>query len=202
MRIWSFPASFTLHVLLLLGFSWFLASKKHVAPLDEGMPVEIWTPEYFDVVQSESEPPSSSTPHAAVPVEAEPGSSEMKRAETIRSGEVLSHPHSRKMAAALASMEEETRWEQLCGIEAMAQIASIGSFQPDRVVAYAMADVTVGKGEILAEGAAFQSKERWYRLKFLCRLSPNRQAVETFDFSIGDAIPRRLWETHNLPPRY
>lgn len=211
MRTWSLPVSLSLHALLLLGFGWFLTSKRPAPPLAEGMPVEIWTPEQLLGSRDEGErqPPSAGpgvaarTDEATGPVEARSSDQAMTRAETMRSGEVLSHPLSRGMAAALDSMDEETRWEQLCAIEAMAQIAaSFRDYQPDRVVAYAMADVKVAKGEIVAEGAAFRSRGRWYHLQFLCRLNPDRQAVEAFEFSVGDAIPRRLWDAHNLPPRY
>ena len=212
LKTWGLPVALALHLLLLLGLDRLPSSRKAVAPLDEGMPIEILTEESPGTLQSERAPPAAPPGAGAAamgdpaiaPDQGKSGLPGMTRATTIRSAEVLSHPLSRKMVAALASMEEETRWEQLCGIEAMAQIAAApnGAFQPDRVVAYAMADVKASGGEILAEGAAFRSRGRWYRLKFQCRLKPDRLTVETFEFSVGKAIPRRLWEAHNLPPRY
>lgn len=101
----------------------------------------------------------------------------------------------------LPHLEEETRLEQLCGIEAMAQIALWdGHFQPDRVVAYAMADVKVADGTIVAEGAAFRSKQHWYGLRFRCEIGPDHQSVQAFEFAIGRSIPKTAWERHGLPP--
>ncbi|MBJ6125134.1 DUF930 domain-containing protein [Microvirga splendida] len=100
----------------------------------------------------------------------------------------------------LPLFEEETRLEQLCNLEAMAQIAaSLRQHHPDRVVAYAKAEVRIDGSRLLAEGAAFRSHRRWYGLTFRCGLSPGRQAVQDFEFTVGKAIPKRLWERYNLP---
>lgn len=100
----------------------------------------------------------------------------------------------------LPLFEEETRLEQLCNLEAMAQIALLlQSFQPDRVVAYAKADVKIVDNKLVAEGAAFRSNRQWYGLTFTCGLSADHQAVQSFEFSVGKAIPKRFWEKYNLP---
>ncbi len=100
----------------------------------------------------------------------------------------------------LPLLEEETRMEQLCGLEAMAQIAaSLKQFHPDRVVAYARSEVTISNDTVTAEGAAFRSHRRWYGLTFTCDLTDDRQAVRSFAFSVGKAIPKRRWEQYNLP---
>ncbi|MCB8821507.1 DUF930 domain-containing protein [Microvirga rosea] len=104
------------------------------------------------------------------------------------------------MQSALASFDAETRIEQHCGIEAMAQIAALTLFQPDRVVAYAMADVARVGNTLTAQGAAFRSGRRWYKLAFICELTHDHRAIQAFEFTIGDPIPRRLWEAHSLPP--
>jgi hypothetical protein len=122
------------------------------------------------------------------------------RASRILSGETLAHPLSRKMWEMLPLFEEETRLEQLCGLEAMAQIAaSLKQFHSDRIVAYAKADVRIENTIIAAEGAAFRSHQRWYGLTFRCGLTGDRQAVQDFEFSVGNAIPKGLWDRYNLP---
>jgi hypothetical protein len=89
----------------------------------------------------------------------------------------------------------------LCGIEAMAQIAEWDKqFQPDRVVAYAMADLKVSGGTIIADGAAFRSRQRWYKLKFRCDIVPGRDEVRAFEFAVGEPVPRIAWERYGLPP--
>lgn len=100
----------------------------------------------------------------------------------------------------LPMLELETRLEQICNIEAMAQIAAaLKPFEPDRIVAYAMADTKRAGNTIVAQGAAFRSGENWYNLSYECRLDIVHQAVKGFELTVGTAIPRELWESHNLP---
>lgn len=104
------------------------------------------------------------------------------------------------MRAALEQMEEGTRLEQLCDIEAMAQIAAhLQAFKPDRIVAYARAGVRLSDNTLVAEGAAFRSGRKWHDLTFKCEFSADRQNVQTFEFAVGRAIPKRDWERYNLP---
>jgi len=113
--------------------------------------------------------------------------------------EVLVHPGSRQAQRKLQLLEGETRVEQLCGLEAMAQIAaSQPQFRTDRTIAYAMAEVKFVKGAIVADGAAFRSEERWYRLKFRCRISTDGRSIQSFEFLVGSAIPKSEWERHGL----
>lgn len=205
-------ASVLLHALLVLAF---LAPFRLRVPVEreEGVPVEIWSPKEVEALTPPTppipEPPASSPDaEAAAPApepkpEPKPQERGKIRASKILSGGVLDHPLSRGMRQALAQFDEETRIEQLCGIEAMAQIrATFPTFQPDRVVAYAMADVRLLKGTLVAGGAAFRSERQWYRMSFTCALTADTQTIKTFEFAIGDAIPQRLWEKHNLPAVY
>jgi Domain of Unknown Function (DUF930) len=127
----------------------------------------------------------------------------MRHADRILSGRVLSDPRSREARAMLPQMEQETRLEQLCDLEAVAQIAgSIKEYRPDRVVAYAMADTKRQGRTILAEGAAFRSKKLWFKLTFRCQVTPDRQRVEAFDYAVGTPIPKSSWEEYGLPAVY
>jgi predicted house-cleaning noncanonical NTP pyrophosphatase (MazG superfamily) len=180
-----------LHALLLLTFSFPLITRRIPPPLQESVPVEIWTPEQLRELTNPAIPGSDGQ-HPP-----QPGTI---RATRILSGDALAHPLSRKMREMLPLFEEDTRLEQLCDLEAMAQIAaSLKHFQPDRVVAYAKADVRIENNMLVAEGAAFRSHRRWYGLTFRCGLSEDRQAVQSFEFSVSRAVPRRLWERYNLP---
>lgn len=180
-----------IHALLLLAFTVPPISKRQPLSLQESLPVEIWTPEQVQALTHSSRPemshPSSPQPN---PI----------RATRILSGETLAHPLSRKMREMLPLFEEETRLEQLCDIEAMAQIAaSLKQFQPDRIVAYAKADVRIIDNTLVAEGAAFRSNRRWYGLTFTCGLSADRQSVQSFEFLVGEEISKRMWDKYNLP---
>lgn len=116
------------------------------------------------------------------------------------SAATLEHPQSRAMRTALGRMEKETRLEQLCDIEAMAQIAAhLQAFKPDRIVAYAKGDVTFASNILIANGAAFRSGQKWHELAFTCELSKDQESVQAFEFTVGRAIPKRDWERYSLP---
>ena len=187
-RMYGIIISSAIHALLLLIFA--LPFDPPPPPLHEGLAVEVWTPEQ---VQALSNPAGIGNQDPA-----RPGTT--IRAARILSEDALAHPLSRKMREMLPLFEEETRLEQLCNLEAMAQIAaSLKQFNPDRVVAYAKADVRIDNNRLVAEGAAFRSRQRWYGLTFNCGLSPDRHAVQDFEFRVSKAIPKRLWEQYNLP---
>ncbi|QND54289.1 DUF930 domain-containing protein [Phyllobacterium sp. 628] len=125
----------------------------------------------------------------------------MQKATTMLSAGVLADPRSKQTREALPTLEIATRLEQICNLEAMAQVAKWDSnYKPDRVVAYAMADTKVKSGIISADGAAMRSEGNWYNLVFRCGISPQTQKVESFEFSVGSLIPRDQWSEHNLTP--
>jgi hypothetical protein len=77
-------------------------------------------------------------PVLPVPPPAEPPA--MITARTLHSESVLANPRSRGTRVALKTLEAGERIEQLCNLEAMSQIhAWKAEFEPDRVVAFAMA---------------------------------------------------------------
>lgn len=142
--------------------------------------------------QSPPQPRPDTPPVVAAPV--------MIRARRTLSGKVLAEPRSRQAREALTQLDPSERIEQLCNLEAMSQIqAWKAEFQPDRVVAYAMADTRFSAGMLQADGAAFRSKQQWYRLRFRCETTPDRGKVAGFEFLVGDAVPRSEWSAHNLP---
>jgi hypothetical protein len=187
-RTYGVIVSSAAHAVLLLIFV--LPFDPPHPSLQESLAVEVWTPDQVEALTNPAETGDRDP--------ARPGT--VIRATRILSGEALAHPLSRKMREMLPLFEEETRLEQLCNLEAMAQIAaSLKQFHPDRVVAYARADVRIDNNTLVAEGAAFRSHRRWYDLTFTCGLSPDRQAVQDFEFRVSKAIPKRVWEQYNLP---
>jgi hypothetical protein len=126
----------------------------------------------------------------------------MITARTLHSESVLANPRSRGAREALKTLEASERIEQLCNLEAMSQIhAWKADFEPDRVVAFAMAGTKLTKSTLEAEGAAFRSRKHWYGLRFRCEMAANGK-VAGFQFRVGDAIPRSEWTAHDLPPEH
>jgi hypothetical protein len=226
--------SLTLHAIILSALLYASAEPPAEDRQDEGLPVEIWTPQDLEAltrrpdsspvpVRAPSPPPADADQPAAASIPTAPPSTvpqaapsmpdvsapaperpspALRHAEKILSTRVLSDPRSREARALLPSLEENTRLEQICDIEAMAQIAAGKEYRPDRVVAYATADTKRQGRMILADGAAFRSNGLWYKLAFHCRVASGRAAVESFDLAVGRAIPKGLWEEFGLPAVY
>lgn len=145
-------------------------------------------------------PPPERPVAPPIPPPAEP--SAMITARTLHSEAVLANPRSRGAREALKTLEASERIEQLCNLEAMSQIhAWKAQFEPDRVVAFAMAGTKLTKSTLEAEGAAFRSRKQWYGLRFRCEMAANGK-VAGFQFHVGEAIPRSEWAAHDLPPEH
>lgn len=98
-------------------------------------------------------------------------------------------------------LDPQTRLEQRCDTEAMWKInADKTSFKPDKVIAYTFADPVVENDRLQAPGAVFRSKGEWYKLKYNCSTGPDHIEVLSFNYKIGDLIPRGEWDAHYLYP--
>ncbi len=129
-----------------------------------------------------------------------PESPAMVKPTRMLSEKVLTDPRSWKPKKLLSRLMVDERVIQHCSVEAMAQVGAWKTaYQPDFLVAYAMADTKFSGNSLLADGAAFHSKQFWYNIRLKCDLAPNHKKVAAFEFLVGDAIPRRKWESHNLP---
>lgn len=130
----------------------------------------------------------------------EPGRTEgMQTATQTYSKAIIADPTNR-VARALRMMTVDERLVQLCNIEAMEQIsvADIG-LEPQTVVAYAMADLQLGRLTLYAPGGAFFAGGGWYNIRFRCVAQPDYRGVRSFAFEVGEAIPRQDWSSHGLP---
>lgn len=123
----------------------------------------------------------------------------MIRATSLYAARMLAGPRSRQAREALAQLSGPDRMEQLCDAEAMEQIARWKQeFQPDRLIAYAMDDTRIDGAIVIADSAAFRSKGRWYHVKFRCSLTVDLKTVASFEFQVGEPIPREQWAAHYL----
>ena len=124
----------------------------------------------------------------------------MVQAKELLSAKVLADPRSKEALVALRQLGTDDRIIQLCNVEAMEQVHIWKSdFQPDFVVAYALADTKLSGLTLQADGAALRSKRHWYDIKFRCEVTPDLEKVVAFEFSLGAEIPKSEWETHSLP---
>lgn len=131
------------------------------------------------------------------PPAAAAGATGMVHPQHMLSGGVLADARSAKARRQLRTFAPDERIIQLCNLEAMEQVqAWKADFRPETVVAYAMRDLKMAGGSIVADGAAFYSKHNWYGLRFSCDVQADK--VVSFAFSVVGAIPHSEWDTHNL----
>jgi hypothetical protein len=98
----------------------------------------------------------------------------------------------------LRSLAPEARLEQICDYTAMQRIRAAGKFRPDRAVGYAISEAKVTGNTLVAEGAAFRSKKKWYRLSYTCTTTPDRMKVLKFEHEVGAEIPQERWSAYGL----
>ncbi len=160
----------------------------------ESLSVELLSEEEIDALtkprlsREEPAPPSPAPPPpspAPKPVPAAEPPLALAHAKRLFSDTALN----RSERESLATLAIGARFEQLCDVEAMEQIARGQlQFKPQRAVAYATADAKVTGNVMIAEGAAFLSEGNWYRLSFRCETTPDRSKVVSFDFATGGPI--------------
>lgn len=124
----------------------------------------------------------------------------MIEARKILSDLALAGPRNRQARKMLPLLGRDERMEQLCNIEAMAQLRAWNhDLEPDLTIAYARAETRVGDAGITADGAAFRSRKQWFALKYRCDLTADLARVSAFAFQAGATILRKDWERFNLP---
>lgn len=173
---------------IMLAFSFFGAPLRPPAPV-ESMSVEVLSSGQFAALRA---PRPLSVPLPPVPLSPAPRPPTVEpltdapliHATTIFSDAALTGESRR----ALATVAYDARFEQICGVEAMEQIAKGASFRPERVVAYALSDTKTEGNVMVAGGAAFWSDGAWYRLSFRCETSSDRLKVKAFDFATGARV--------------
>jgi hypothetical protein len=107
---------------------------------------------------------------------------------------------SSKTDSGLAKLAPSDRFQQACDIELMERLRRAGEpyNKPDSVIAYALGDPAISGDVLKGDGGAFRSGGVWYRYSFTCAATADRMKVTSFDFRIGDAVPRDEWDAHGL----
>jgi Domain of Unknown Function (DUF930) len=185
-----FAVSAGLHGLLLLALAYLLPQPILVQPPPvESISVELLTEEEVAALtptkpEAPAEPPLPAiVPPLPLPPKEPP--LVLAHAGRLYSDTALNRSARRD----LGTLSVDARFEQLCDVEAMEQIAhGREEFHPERAVAYAAEDAKVTGNVMIAEGAAFLSKGHWYRLSFRCETTPDHSKVVSFDFATGGIV--------------
>ena len=206
-RAASVVVSAALHGLVFLALLSRVAPSADAPAPERIVQLETLTSQQFDAILHPAPPlakaeipaPPSGTPSGLRASTPTPVSRPWRRATQMLSASELANPKNRSVAPKLSRVEPNTAREQICDFEAILQIGRIETdFTPDSVVAYAMQETRTSQDLIVADGAAFRSRGRWYNLKFKCRISARQQRVLAFEFVVGDAVPRAEWSEHAL----
>lgn len=162
-------------------------------PLSEATP-SVPTPAPMPPATAPRTPPST----APAPARTAPANGPF-RATTFYAARLLAEPESAELRRGMRTLSSSERAVQLCDIEAMQQIRRVRpDYDPDMVVAYAMADMAMQDGTLLAQGGAFRSRREWYEISFRCTPTHDLGHVQAFEFTLGAAIPHEQWEAHYL----
>jgi len=110
----------------------------------------------------------------------------------------LGHAANNRFERSLRALAPSARLEQICDYTAMLQIRAAGEHRPDRAVGYAISAGKVTGETLVADGAAFRSRKKWYRLSYTCKTTPDRMKVLSFDYKVGPEIPEAKWSEYGL----
>ncbi|WP_273727757.1 DUF930 domain-containing protein [Brucella gallinifaecis] len=143
---------------------------------------------------SSSEPVLSANKSSVSVASLEKQLAPMIKARRIYSKDALSNP---RVKQALGKLSPTDRVIQICGIEALEQIRH---HRPDIVP-----DMMARTGGALTASSlkmshgAFRSRSNWYNLDFDCKINPEDMNVTSFQYAIGDVIPKKDWSRRELP---
>jgi hypothetical protein len=191
----AFAAAVALH-LVLLGVALLapIRATPESAP-EPNVQVEMVTSQQFAALS-----PAPDRPPTLPLATPKTGAEGLTAATHLMSAAILADPRSRQAREALPHLAPDERIVQLCDIEALQQVrAADPERQPEIVSAYAFAELKLSAHGLIADGAAFRSRERWYRLRFTCDVTPDLTKVTAFAFKVGDPIPKPELASHNLP---
>jgi hypothetical protein len=100
----------------------------------------------------------------------------------------------------LKQLAPEDRLVQLCDYKVLQRIGKEHRkiYRPDRAVAGARADSRITDHTVVAAGAAFRSRGKWYAFSYTCTAAPDHLKVLSLKYEIGDAIPEDKWKAYGL----
>ena len=191
----ALPLSLALHVLCAVLLVSSLTANPPPVPPMRTVSVELISPEEFEAMR----PPATDAAAQDSASSSAPGD-DMIHAASVLSTRVLDDPRNRQARDALPGLAPGERILQVCNLEAIEQVAAWDpGFEPDYIIAYAMADISMSPQEIRADVGAMHSGHDWYAIRYRCMVSPDRSKVVAFDFKVGDPIPESDWGIYNLP---
>ena len=119
-------------------------------------------------------------------------------AQSLSAQSLSAHAQSHKQDF-LEKLDDATRLEQVCSLEAMVRVnRDRNPYHPDRAIIHALAEPKRDGDTLQGEGGAFRSGRKWYRFSFLCKTDPEHMQVREFTYRLGALIPEDKWEEYGL----
>jgi hypothetical protein len=208
LRHGAIAVSILLHLVVGITLFWITAPVPRYPAVREALPIEILSEaDFARLLPKPVQPPPvlRQTPQAPDTAPTETPAAGPDIHAPITAGRMMSEalqngPLGARMRAELASMGDETRLQQLCNIEAMAQIEHAHpAFHAHKVVAYASGAVETGPDLLIARHAAVEANGGWHHLTYRCALAPGHHTLKGMELAIGKPIPPAYWERYNLP---
>jgi hypothetical protein len=102
----------------------------------------------------------------------------------------------------MLSLDLPERIEQRCNARVMGDISRADpALHPDELVAYAFTDIVMQGDVVQAKGAAVRSGNRWFRLSYVCKTTPDGLDIVRLSYDLGKPVPRDQWDDHQLVPQ-
>jgi hypothetical protein len=99
----------------------------------------------------------------------------------------------------LEKLDDTTRLEQVCSLEAMLRVnRDRNPYHPDRAIIHAMSEPRRNGNTLQGDGGAFRSGRKWYRFSFVCKADPGHMHVTEFTYTLGTLIPEDKWGEYGL----
>jgi hypothetical protein len=106
---------------------------------------------------------------------------------------MLEAPAMARAREAIAKLPRAKRLVQTCNLEAVGQLGNAGrDFNPDAVIADALAKPVANGSTFTVTGGAFRSEGTWRALSYTCTLSKDLSAVKSFSYRVGDDVTALL----------
>lgn len=126
-----------------------------------------------------------------------------QRATSFYGARVLADPRSAQARQMLGTLAGDDRKDQVCALEAMEQVRHARrGFRPTRVAPHAFKNTQRDGNEISVPAGALRSNGVWYELAYRCEVASDGKTVSEFEFALGPAIDRSIWDEHGLAPVY
>jgi hypothetical protein len=99
----------------------------------------------------------------------------------------------------LESLSGTTRFVQACNLQALIEISKDkNGLRPEHAAVDALAPPQIEGDTMKGSGAALRSRDKWYQFSFTCSTTPDHLQVTSFDYTVGEPIPKDQWVSLNL----